>query len=689
MIKLLDSLTINKIAAGEVIERPASVVKELLENSIDSKSTAITIEIKEGGLSFIRITDNGTGIEKDQVKTAFLRHATSKINDAEDLSHIGSLGFRGEALASIAAVGQCEIITKVYKDITGIRYIIEGGVDKVFEEIGCPDGTTIIVRNLFFNTPARRKFMKTPATELSYISELVNRIAMSRPDISIKFISNGQNKLYTSGNGNLKDVIYNIFGKDITKNLLPINGMDGRTKITGYIAKPYISKGNRGYENYYVNSRYIKSSVITKSIEEAYSTFVMVHKYPFTVINIDINTEDLDVNVHPTKMELKINDSQVLYDLLLNSIRNTLTSKELIPEVNGVDKEKSIRDNVRAMQKQTVNTPEPFEIKRRENQSYKAVEPTVGYNKDTIVEAPIVNQKEDKIVPTINQKEDKIAPTESNEKVDLVPSVNHKENRIAPTESNIEDTITFNKSNTNDIISIVKENSSYKTESLKTLDAKKDLTEGITPKQENLFDSKLLQEDNKPDIKLIGQLFKTYWLIEYDNKFFIMDQHAAHEKIMFERLMFALKHNDIYSQNLLPPIVVALSPREEAVLLDNMDIFLKLGYKIENFGSNEYVIRAVPANLFGINPKDLFEDFIKNLLDDSGKLSDEIFVEKLSTMACKAAIKGNTTISFNEANRLIDELMKLENPYNCPHGRPTLISMTKQDIEKKFKRIQD
>ena len=622
MIKLLDQLTINKISAGEVIERPSSVVKELVENSIDSGANAITVEIKEGGLSFIRITDNGSGIEKDQIKTAFLRHATSKINTAEDLTTIGSLGFRGEALASIAAVAQVEMITKIDRDVTGVRYLIEGGTETTYEEIGCPEGTTIIVRNLFFNTPARRKFMKTPATEGSYIAELINRLALSRPDVSFKFISNGQNKLYTSGNNSLKDVIYNIYDRDISKNLLELNESCGNITLTGYIAKPYISRGNRTHENYFVNNRYIKSSVITKAIEEAYQTFVMVHKYPFTALKIDIDKTLLDINVHPTKMELKISNSTELHSFIINTIRNALTEKELIPQV-AVETE--VKTNTKPISR--IIAPEPFETKRIEEEATVAQPKSIDYTKE-----------------------------------------------VAPTKTKVASNTEYNTS-----ASIPKTAS----------DTEYNAAASMTKDQVNIFDNKLLSEEARPKHRLIGQLFKTYWLIEYENKLFIMDQHAAHEKIMFEELMHTLKTNEVYSQNILPPIIISLSPREIDVLIANMNIFSKLGFVIEEFGGNEYVIRAVPSNIMGISATNLFEEFIGDLLEESNRVTDDIFVEKLSTMACKAAIKGNNAISFREADALIDRLLTLENPYNCPHGRPTLITMSEQDIEKKFRRIQN
>ncbi len=692
MIKLLDQLTINKIAAGEVIERPSSVVKELVENSIDAGATAVTVEIKEGGLSFIRITDNGLGIEKSQVKTAFLRHATSKISTAEDLFTVGSLGFRGEALASIAAVGQVEMVTKTESDMTGVRYIIEGGKELDYQEIGCPEGTTIIIRNLFYNTPARRKFMKSTTTEASYIAELINRLAMSRPEVSFKFINNGQNKLFTSGNNNLKDIIYNIYGKDIAKNLVEVNSTFEDITLTGYIAKPYISKGNRTYENYFVNNRYIKSSVITKAIEEAYKTFVMTHKYPFTALKIEINKELLDINVHPTKMELKISNSSEVYSAIINTLREALTEKELIPNVSVGNDREAKKD----ISKNKIVAPEPFEIKRRE----------ANYGNVRLNSEPIYKPRE--VRETSNYNVDK--SIDVNEQVNKLETQVTEQNQVKTTTSSIE--ISKTDIENQDVV-----NQSIKTEDIKVIaskytninkeSVKEDLTAErvniekvntdnnynqeatITKNQVSLFEDKLLSEESRPKHKLIGQLFKTYWLIEYENKLFIMDQHAAHEKVMFERLMKLLKTSEIFSQNIMPSIIISLTPREIDVLKNNIDIFERLGFVIEEFGGNEYVIRAVPANIMGVPPKELFEEFIGDLLEDANRITDTIFVEKLATMACKAAIKGNTAISYQEADALIDELLTLENPYNCPHGRPTIITMSEQDIEKKFRRIQN
>lgn len=696
MIKVLDQNTINKIAAGEVIEKPSSVIKELVENSIDSGATAVTVEVKGGGLSFLRVTDNGAGIKKDEVKLAFLRHATSKLVTVEDLLSISSLGFRGEALASIAAVAQVEMITKTADDVTGLRYQIHGGKEISSEEIGAPGGTTIIVRNLFYNTPARKKFMKTDATETSYIYDLMCRICMSHPEISFKFIANGTDKLFTSGNGKLRDIIYHIYGRDITSNLLEINVENDYMKISGYIARPCISRGNRSFEGYYVNHRYIKSAVLTKAIEDAFRTFVMIHKFPFTEINFQVRPDLLDVNVHPTKMELKFANSQDIYSFTYNAIRETLLFKELIPDVApGKDpKPETFK------QRDVGKAPEAFENKRREA-IVRAEERTVPQSQpeqhrpaepqtlpqpvrpviEIIDETSSSNNKGSDVID--NNKTEKPAGNYiyADRKNDLGRSVVQNRNVVnespaytapAPARPSV---TAATPDSTVSAVSDEASDTDYDEEARKKY------------VQQDMFQEKFLTREARAKHRLIGQLFKTYWLIEYDGKFFIMDQHAAHEKVKYEELMENYKNKKIYSQYLMPPAVVTLSAAEIEFLHENMEMFEALGYQIENFGGREFKLNAVPDNLFGLDGRELFIDFIADASSSAKKVTVDAFIHKLSTMACKAAIKGNTEISFKEADALIDQLLKLENPYTCPHGRPTVISMTEAEIEKKFKRI--
>lgn len=716
MIKVLDQNTINKIAAGEVIEKPSSVIKELVENSIDSGATAVTVEVKGGGLSFLRVTDNGAGIKKDEVKLAFLRHATSKLVTVEDLLSISSLGFRGEALASIAAVAQVEMITKTADDVTGLRYQIHGGKEISSEEIGAPGGTTIIVRNLFYNTPARKKFMKTDATETSYIYDLMCRICMSHPEISFKFIANGTDKLFTSGNGKLRDIIYHIYGRDITSNLLEINAKNDYMKISGYIARPCISRGNRSFEGYYVNHRYIKSAVLTKAIEDAFRTFVMIHKFPFTEINFQVRPDLLDVNVHPTKMELKFANSQDIYSFTYNAIRETLLFKELIPDVApGKDpKPETFK------QRDVGKAPEAFENKRREA-IVRAEERTVPQSQpEQHRPAEPQNQPEQLHSAETQTSPQQLCPIEPQtssqpvhpviEIIDETSSSNNKGSDVidnnkmekpagnyiyADRNNDLEREIVQNRN-------VVNESPAYTAPAParpsvtaatqdSTVSAASDAAyieeAGKKYVQQDMFQEKFLTKETRAKHRLIGQLFKTYWLIEYDGKFFIMDQHAAHEKVKYEELMENYKNKKIYSQYLMPPAVVTLSAAEIEFLHENMEMFEALGYQIENFGGREFKLNAVPDNLFGLDGRELFIDFIADASSSAKKVTIDTFIHKLSTMACKAAIKGNTEISFKEADALIDQLLKLENPYTCPHGRPTVISMTEAEIEKKFKRI--
>ena len=720
MIKVLDQNTINKIAAGEVIEKPSSVIKELVENSIDSGATAVTVEVKGGGLSFLRVTDNGAGIKKDEVKLAFLRHATSKLVTVEDLLSISSLGFRGEALASIAAVAQVEMITKTADDVTGLRYQIHGGKEISSEEIGAPGGTTIIVRNLFYNTPARKKFMKTDATETSYIYDLMCRICMSHPEISFKFIANGTDKLFTSGNGKLRDIIYHIYGRDITSNLLEINAENDYMKISGYIARPCISRGNRSFEGYYVNHRYIKSAVLTKAIEDAFRTFVMIHKFPFTEINFQVRPDLLDVNVHPTKMELKFANSQDIYSFTYNAIRETLLFKELIPDVApGKDpKPETFK------QRDVGKAPEAFENKRREA-IVRAEERTVPQSQpEQHRPAEPQSQPEQLSSAETQTSPQQLCPIEPQTSSQPVRPVIEIIDETSSSNNKGSDVIDNNKTEkpagnyiyadrNNDLGRSVVQNRNVVNESpayTAPAPARPSVT-AATPDstvsavsdeasdtdydeearkkyvQQDMFQEKFLTKGARAKHRLIGQLFKTYWLIEYDGKFFIMDQHAAHEKVKYEELMENYKNKKIYSQYLMPPAVVTLSAAEIEFLHENMEMFEALGYQIENFGGREFKLNAVPDNLFGLDGRELFIDFIADASSSAKKVTIDTFIHKLSTMACKAAIKGNTEISFKEADALIDQLLKLENPYTCPHGRPTVISMTEAEIEKKFKRI--
>lgn len=671
MIKVLDQSTINKIAAGEVVERPSSVVKELVENAIDAGATAITVEIKEGGMSFIRITDNGAGIEKEEVPTAFVRHATSKIMTIEDLLSVSSLGFRGEALASIAAVSQVECITKTVHALTGIRYEIHGSKEISSEEIGAPAGTTIIVRNLFYNVPARKKFLKTAMTEGSYITELITRLSLSHPEVSFKYIMNGSNKIATSGNGKLQDVIYHIYGKDVSANLLPVKRSVGDFTVEGYIGKAYVSKGNRSFEHYFVNGRYIRSNIVTKAIEEAYKSFVMIHKFPFTALHFTLDSNKLDVNVHPTKMEFKYADGEQLFGFVKESVRKALLEEEMIQDVSLRTAKEERAITIEQQRQSTLRVPEPFEKEAR----------AVRYQQAVASHQAEIQKRTQQAQASQNIPKPEIPKT--NQKTDISQANSQKE--------------PFIKQDTSRIVQRIQPE--FPMEKEKPIDTNSQNT-GVPVKAEDtppegtneqmvMPVEQFISEDARKKHRLIGQVFKTYWMIEYDEKLYIVDQHAAHEKVMFERLMKQQQNKQVLSQQLLPPKVLHLDSVEYEAVHSRMELFEQTGFDIEDFGDDSIVVRAVPDDIMGVDPQFLFDSLLNALTEDRGKLSIDFFVEKLSSMACKAAIKGNTEITAMEADKLIDEMLALDNPYNCPHGRPTMISLTKTELERKFKRIQN
>ena len=644
-IQVLDQITIDKIAAGEVIERPSSIVKELVENAIDAKATAVTVEIKEGGISFIRITDNGCGIPKEEVPLAFLRHSTSKIRCVEDLSGISSLGFRGEALSSIAAISQVELITKTRESEFGTKYVIEGGQEKSLEDAGAPDGTTFLIHQIFYNTPARRKFLKTPMTEVSHVNELMIRLALSHPEVSIQFINNGQKKLHTSGNGKLKDVIYHVFGRDIANNLLEVDERIDGIHLTGFIGKPLVSRGNRNYENYYINGRYVKSNIIAKAIEDAYKDFTMQHKYPFTVLHFKMDGQDLDVNVHPTKMELRFSNQQEVYNFVYHALKNALTEKELIPRVELLEA------------KEVPKIPEPS------------------------IEKPmsLPNQRPSVEKPEI--KDEAYFMKKMRERVESY----HKQH----SQAEVKDRTQIHREPMQ--IDRIREAANYaraqeKVE--KSINPPKKVESSMESTQLNFFEEKLLSKKSMKEYKLIGQVFETYWLVEFQDQLYIIDQHAAHERILYEKTLRGMKDRNYTSQYLSPPIVLNLSMQEAELLRTHMDLFVGIGFEIEEFGGDSYAIRAVPDNLFSIAKKELLIEMLDNLSEEiTSKEAPDMIAEKIASMSCKAAVKGNSRLSAAEVDTLIGELLELENPYHCPHGRPTIIAMTKRELEKKFKRI--
>lgn len=700
-IAVLDQNTIDKIAAGEVVERPSSVVKELVENAIDAGATAITVEITDGGKKLIRITDNGSGMDAEQVPLAFLRHATSKIEKVEDLTHIASLGFRGEALSSIAAVSQVELITKTPSGISGTRYVIEGGKEQSLEEMGAPEGTTFLIRNLFYNTPARSKFLKSDMTEAGYINTLMEQLALSHPEISFKYIQNRQVKLSSSGNYSVKDVIYSVYGREIAKALLDVSYENDFMKIEGFVGKPEISRGNRTFENYYINGRYVKNKIITKAIEDGYKGLVMQHKFPFVSLRIEMDGNDLDVNVHPAKREVRFARETEVYTAIYETVRKVLTHRELIPQVSvGKDEPTSRTEQIKPG-----NIPEPFEVKRRQEMyghpnrtaniashaaptasevRSTASVPSIPYNKPTNGTASYGSaETAHNSSASSADKYKRVDSLRENPVYGSQPFTKEEEEMFSGTlkdgrnENSVAETADYEVISEKPAESAPPE---VDNEPIKS-------QEQEPPKQLELFEERLLAPESRSRHRLIGQLFDTYWLVQFEDNFYIIDQHAAHEKVYYERFVKQFQSQNIQSQYVSPPLIVSLSLEEENLLKANKKYFRDFGFEIEPFGGREYSISAVPSSLLGMTEEELFLEMLDHLTADGSKDAFEIFASRLATMACKAAVKGNHSMSPQEADKLIDELLTLENPYNCPHGRPTIIAMSKTEIEKKFKRI--
>lgn len=648
-IQILDEKTIDQIAAGEVVERPSSVVKELVENAVDAKATAVTVEIKDGGISFIRITDNGQGIPQEQVPTAFLRHATSKLKSIEDLLTISSLGFRGEALSSIAAVAQVELITKTASQLSGTKYVIEGSKEVSLEEIGAPEGTTFLVRNLFYNTPARRKFLKSAQTEASYVSTLVERLALSHPDISFQLIVNNQPKLHTNGNTQIKDIIYHIFGRELASGVLPVHAECELFSVDGFIGKPFIARSNRNYEMYFINGRYIKSTLLTKCIEDAYKPFLMKHQYPFTVLQIQIDSELIDVNVHPAKMEIRFRQSEDIYAELMKIIRAALEHKDIIQEVPPSEE----KQNRKAVQRPVGRRPEPFEKKRLEAIAESVKKDSPYERKYTVQPAQLPDsqtsfrQAADDIKKL--QQETEIKDTQGSKR-HILQHGSDSEQAAYPLEQPVYEQL-----------SIAESSSTYHAD--------------------------FIQEAKRRNYTIIGQLFDTYWLVQVEDELFIIDQHAAHEKVLYERMMTQFARQEFTSQQISPPVVITMTLQEQELFEKYEEQFLKIGFEVNSFGGREYALCAVPANLYSLNQKELFLEMLDGLSHDTGKHTPDLILEKIASMSCKAAVKGSQQLSRAEAEQLLADLLELENPYHCPHGRPTIIAMSKTEIEKKFKRI--
>ena len=702
-IKVLDQDTINQIAAGEVVERPSSIVKELVENAIDASSTAITVEIKSGGIDFIRITDNGCGIDKDQIRTAFLPHATSKIDQASDLATVGTLGFRGEALASISAVSKVEMVTKTDQGISGIRYLIEGGQEMTCEEVGCPEGTTIIVRNLFYNTPARRKFLKSSMTEAGYVEAFLQRLSLSHPGIAFKFINENRMRISTSGNGNLKDAIYHIYGREVAGSLLSVDREDRGIRVTGFIGKPVISRGNRNYENYFVNGRYLKNRIITKGIEDGYKGHAMVHKFPFCLLMISMDPLQVDVNVHPAKMEMRFHNGEDLYQVVEESVRTAFLNQELIPRVSP-GREKKTRPV-------PDRSPEPFEkerIKTGKSRDIPEVSPQVSPQVSPETSPKVSTQVSPKISPEassevspesrkavieariarLNQgKSDDIQRDIDRQMAEAVLPVREKDPYQAG-KSGRKDPCQIGETDQKDPYQIGGSDKKDRSGGQALEKTGGMMEEPVTGRQLTFAEDTVLSQEARPRQRMIGQVFGTFWLMEYEDKLFFVDQHAAHEKVMYEKLMKRISEGEVLQQQIAPPLVLNLSVRDQEKLEGCREALAWLGFTIEDFGQDAVLIRAVPLNLYGMDEKAFFLELFDGMENFSGKLNLDHVTDRVASMACKAAVKGNTRMSMAEMDALMDQLMALDNPYQCPHGRPTIISMSRYEIEKKFKRIQ-
>lgn len=690
-IRLLDDATVDKIAAGEVVERPASVVKELVENSIDAGARAVTVEIKDGGIEFIRVTDDGAGIERSQVRNAFMRHATSKIKSVSDLMSLNSMGFRGEALSSIAAVSKVEIVTKTDDDITGTRLCLDGASETSFEEVGAPCGTTFIVRNLFFNTPVRRKFLKMAMTEASYITDLLEHMVLSSPNISFKYVINGQTKFYTNGDGDLRAIIYRIFGRDIANEMLEFHVSCGDITLDGFLGKTALNRANRNFENYFLNRRYIKSKIISKAIEDGYKSYMMQHRYPFCVLHIAVPPESVDVNVHPTKMEVRFANQNSIYNLIMENISGFLSQQEMIPHASLGKDEKSAKKE----KEKKAAAPEPFEKERRIAEGAKQ---SANHDADYSANYRTKHDADYGAKQGLNHS----ANYSANHNPDLLreesgydaPRNNSNITFVGENEV-VSDFFTDNRTKTQPDVALGADRVGQRmpvetlprgTENQQETEPQASNIAAENPQQLNFFDEKLLTREAKQEYRIVGQVFDTYWIVEYRDKMLMIDQHAAHEKVKYEQILKKVEQNEVFTQTLAPPVVISVTPKETGIINEYGKYFAEFGFEIEDFGMNAFAVRGVPIDLFSHNIKDLFEEILTQLSESPAKGVPQIIREKIASMACKAAVKGNMGMSLAEADALIEQLLGLDNPYNCPHGRPTIIEMSRYEVERKFKR---
>ena len=733
-IVLLDDLTINKIAAGEVIERPASVIKEMIENSIDAGANNITVEIEKGGISYIKVTDNGKGISADDLDLAFERHATSKIRSADDLDTVTSMGFRGEALASISAIARVELVSKTAEQQNGYKVVVEGGniLDK--SEIGCPKGTSITVTNLFYNTPVRYKFLKKDFTEAGYIEDAITRVALVHPEVAFKLISSGRTVIQTNGNGDLKTVIYSIYGKDVANGIIDADYTYEDIHISGVVGKPEIARSNRAYQMFFVNKRFIKDKSLSSSAEKAYKGMLPLGKFSFLVLNIEMNPSKVDVNVHPAKLEVRFEEENIIFKAIYHTIKEALLKAELVANTDHTTSEtraesqlfnkKIIKNELIAPIKtttsiQTIPTKEtaiqatkqaipPIKgetiVEQIFNARKIAEQPndTITDSTETLVEEPEKEKAQETTLDnSMETPEIKYEIKEPSEKLtDHVETAEEPEVEYKIEPEKIENSIEVPETKIEAVKEETKTESGYSKE-FEDMYLKLFGTKPVAKKQEvveekqiddiatlgntSVFDN--IEEYQKPNYKFIGIIFNTYIIIEIDKEMYIIDQHAAHERILYEKVKenyYNDEHKD--SQLMLLPDIITLSHKEMEIAKDNMQMFRKAGFMIEEFGENTIKLTGVPEVCIDLETKEMFMETLDEIDSISRTAKQEIEEKFIATIACKAAVKANMALTKEEVDSLMNELLALPNPFTCPHGRPTAIKMTKYDIERKFAR---
>ena len=705
-IHLLSQECINQIAAGEVVERPSSIVKELVENALDAKATAISIEIKGGGISFLRVSDNGEGIFSEDLERAFMPHATSKIQNPKDLEEILSFGFRGEALASIASVAKVECISKRQEDFLAHRILVEGGSFSPIEEVGGMDGTSILVRDLFYNVPARKKFLLSESTEASRVEEMVEKLALANPGISFHFVKDGKSRFQTVGGGKLSDVVFGIYGKAFAKDSLEIKESYYPSSLTGLatlhieglLGKPSLTRSNRQYEIFFVNGRFVRDSLLSRALEDAYKPFLMQHKFPFAIVFLHLSPNLVDVNVHPQKLEVRFQNREKIYQALFDCVSKTLSKADLIDHspLSLFQKEKeekstaflSPSSQLWEKKEEQKETPDEFrndqkdksielisEIREQKKEKAEMVQGySIGEDSENVSEnfseissekAQFRTEATEKTpfsaeTPELNQQKDETGEEKLvYEELDLTKGIRLEEEKASEKEENT-----------------VPKEEQFFTESEKLPSAE----------QESLFSPSFFSEEGEKEFRLIGQVFQTYWLIEFQKELFIMDQHAAHEKVNFEKMRKKTLEKPGISQGILPKTMI-FNAKEEELYEKTKDYFTHLGYRIRKEEDKRYLLEGIPADFPSLDAEMLFHEILDALAEEGNLSEAESVYNKIASMACKASVKGNQLLSFQEAEALVQKLFTLENPYACPHGRPTIVAFKKQDLEKMFKRI--